>query len=447
MTTEPISNGARSAADPRSADRAGSAWRATGSRRWARMLPIAFVTYSLAYLDRSNFSIAQAGGLAEDLHLTNATAGLVGASFFLGYFLLQVPGVLYAERRSVRDLIFWSVLAWGVLASVQGLLTSTTALIVVRFALGAVEAAVLPAMVVLLARWFTKRERGQANAFLILGNPVTILWLSVLSGYLIEFTSWRGMFVIEGLPAVLWAFYFRARVHDHPHQAAWLDPAERAAVERELAAEQETLRETVGTASYATALRSAPVLLLCAQYLLWSLGVYGFVFWLPSIVKAGSAAGIGTTGLLSAVPYAFAVLAMIVNSRGSDRAESRRRFVWPWLLVGALAFYGSYLLGAHHFWPSFLLLIVAAIGMYAPYGPFFAMIPELLPGKTAAVAVALINAFGALGGFLGTYLVGWLNTATGGNSAAFLLLGLTMAASAVIVLAVRRPAGSHASRA
>lgn len=436
MTSEPKRSAANSAVRPTPTAPNGAV---PGSSRWTRMLPIAFVTYSLAYLDRSNFSIASAGGMSKELHMTSATAGLVGASFFLGYFLLQVPGMLYAERRSVRSLIFWCVLAWGVLASLQGLLTSTTALIGVRFLLGAVEAAVLPAMVVLLSRWFTKRERGQANAFLILGNPVTVLWLSVLSGYLIELTSWRGMFVIEGVPAVLWAFYFRAQVYDHPREAPWLPAAECEVVEQTLAAEQESLRATVGSASYSTALRSPPVLLLCAQYLLWSIGVYGFVFWLPSIVKAGSSSGIGTTGLLSAIPYVFAVLAMILNSRSSDRSEVRRRFIWPWLLIGSLAFYGSYLLGPNHFWLSFMLLIIAAAGMYAPYGPFFALIPELLPGKVAAIAVALINAFGALGGFLGTYLVGWLDTVTGTSSAAFLLLALTMAAAAAVVLLVRQP--------
>lgn len=142
-----------------------------GRQRWLRLIPIVFVTYSLAYLDRSNFSIAAAGGMSEELGMTSATSGLVAASFFLGYFLLQVPGVMYADRRGVRTMIFYSVLAWGLLAAAQGVLSSVAALVVVRFLLGAVEAAVLPALVVLLARWFTKAERGRANAFLILGNP------------------------------------------------------------------------------------------------------------------------------------------------------------------------------------------------------------------------------------------------------------------------------------
>ncbi|MEV5297144.1 MFS transporter [Amycolatopsis methanolica] len=415
-----------------------------GRQRWLRLIPIVFVTYSLAYLDRSNFSIAAAGGMSEDLGITSSTSGLIAASFFAGYFLLQVPGVLYADRRSVRDLIFWSVLAWGALATLQGLLSSVPLLIVVRFLLGAVEAAVLPALVVLLARWFTKAERGRANAFLILGNPVTVMWLSAASGYLIEATSWRGMFIIEGVPALIWAFYFRAQVRDRPADAPWLAPAEREAVDTAIAAEQAELASTADTPGAGAhplreALRTPAVLILSAQYLLWSIGVYGFVFWLPSIVKAGSSAGIGATGLLSAVPYAFAVVAMLLNSRRSDRTHRRIRYVWPWLLGGAVTFYGSYLAGHDAFWLSFPLLVLAGIAMYAPYGPFFAMIPELLPRRTAGVSVALVNAAGALGGFLGTYLVGWLRTATGTDAAAFLMLAGTMAASALVLLAVRTP--------
>lgn len=401
-----------------------------GRQRWARMLPIAFVTYSLAYLDRSNFSIGVAGGMKDDLGLHGSTSALIGASFFLGYFLFQVPGAIYAERRSVKTLIFWSLIAWGVLASAQGLLSSATALVVVRFFLGVVEGAVLPAMVILLSRWFTSSERGQANSVLILGNPVTVLWLSVLSGYLVDLTSWRGMFVLEGVPAVLWAFYFRAKVADSPEQSSWLDPAERDDVVRRLGEEQ---REIVPVSGYTAAFRSRAVVLLCVQYLLWSLGVYGFVFWLPTIVKAGSGAGIGTTGLISAAPYLLAAVLMLVTSRLSDRSGHRGRHIWPWLALGAVGFYGSYLAGTAHFWPSFVLLLIAGGAMYAPYGPYFAFIPELLPRREAGPSVALINSFGALGGFVGTYVVGWLNDATGGKNVSFLVLSVSLAAAAAVM--------------
>jgi sugar phosphate permease len=414
-----------------------------GRARWARLLPIAFVTYSLAYLDRSNYSIGVAGGMKTDLHLDAGVSALLGALFFLGYFLFQVPAGVYAERRSARNLIFWSLIAWGVLASLQGVVSSVPWLMVVRFLLGVVEAAVLPAMVIFLSHWFTKAERGRANTYLILGNPVTVLWLTAVSGYLVEATSWRWMFIIEGVPAIIWAFVFRALVSDHPHEAAWLSKDERGYVEDALDAEQ---RSMTPAASLWSALRSRNVVILSVQYFLWSLGVYGFVFWLPSIVKAASGAGIGMTGLISAIPYVFAVLFMVVNSRFSDLSGHRNRYVWPWLALSAVAFYGSYLLGTKNFWAAFVLLVIAGAAMYAPYGPFFAAIPELMPRDVAGPAIALVNSFGALGGFVGSYFVGWLDGATGSSSASFLLMAASLAGSAVLIPFVRpraaAPSGS-----
>jgi hypothetical protein len=123
------------------------------------------------------------------------------------------------------------VLAWGVFASAQGAIPWLWLLMLDRFLLGVVEAAIIPAMLILLTHWFTAPERGRANTVLILGNPITVMWLSAVSGYLIEATSWRWMFLVEGLPAIAWAFAFRALVQDRPADAAWLDPADRAALD------------------------------------------------------------------------------------------------------------------------------------------------------------------------------------------------------------------------
>jgi len=172
------------------------------SARWRRLIPIAFITYSFAYVDRSNYSIGAAGGLVDKLHITSAQSGLLGGLFFIGYFLFQVPAGSFAERRSIKSLMFWSLIAWGVLAALQGVVTTYWLLLVVRFLLGVVEAVVLPAMLVFLSHWFSKAERGRADTFLILGNPVTLLWMSVVSGYLVAALGYQWMFIIEGLPAV-----------------------------------------------------------------------------------------------------------------------------------------------------------------------------------------------------------------------------------------------------
>ena len=406
--------------------------RPSTSVRWRRLLPIVFVTYSLAYLDRSNYSIGAAGGLEQGLHITSATSALLGALFFLGYFLFQIPAAHYAERGSVKRLIFWCLIGWGIFASLQGVLPWVPALMVDRFLLGVVEAAIMPAMLVFLIHWFTSRERGRANTVLILGNPITVLWLSALSGWLVSVTSWQWMFIIEGLPAIVWAFVFAALTADRPADAHWLPAQERDALTEALREEQQHLPEVAG---YLQALRSRAVVVLSVQYLLWSVGVYGFVFWLPTIVKAGAGVGIAATGLLSAVPYVLAVVLMLVASYGSDATGRRRIFVWPFLLVAALAFGGSYLLGAGHFWPSFALLVLAGGCMYAPYGPYFALIPELVPQNVAGASMALVNSFGALGGFVGAYVVGWLNGSVG-SGPAFVFMAASLLLAAGLMLAV-----------
>jgi sugar phosphate permease len=404
-------------------------------RRWVRLMPAIFVTYSFAYVDRANYGFGAASGMAADLHVGGETNALLSALFFLGYFLFQIPGAIYAERYSAKRLVFWSMIAWGLLASATGLLHDIWLLAIDRFLLGVVESAVLPAMLILLSHWFTRQERSRANTILILGNPITVLWMSVVSGYLVQAIGWRGMFIVEGVPPILWALIWWRLVEDEPSRAAWLGDGAQEITDR-LAAEQQGLAPV---RNYAAAFRTPAVLLLTAQYLFWSIGIYGFILWLPSMLKTGSSLGIVAIGWLSSVPYLAAALLMIGTSFVSDRALVRRGVVWPFMLLGSVALYGSYTTGGANYWLSYALLVVAGAAMYAPYGPFFAWITELLPRNVAGGAIALINSFGALGSFIGTYFVGFLNGRTGSDAASFLFMAGSLLAAALLTLAVRPP--------
>ncbi len=399
--------------------------------RWYRLIPIAFITYSLAYLDRANFSFGVAGGMEKDLNITAATSSLLGSLFFLGYFFFQIPGALYAANKSAKKLIFWSLILWGALAMATGMISNINYLIVIRFMLGVVESAVMPAMLILLSRWFTKSERSRANTFLILGNPATILWMSILSGYLINSVGWRWMFIIEGAPAIIWAFFWWRLVDDKPKDAAWLSSDDKQALETQMQKEQQGIKPVK---NYLEAFKSKVVILLCLQYALWSIGVYGFVMWLPSIIKAAPNMNIVDTGWLASIPYLFAIIGMLSASYFSDKTLNRKAFVWPLLLVGAVAFYGSYLLGTNDFWFSFILLTIAGAAMYAPYGPFFAIIPEILPSNVTAGAMAIINSFGALGSFIGSYVVGYLNATTGEFGASYIFMAGSLFISAILTI-------------
>ena len=306
-------------------------------RRWWTIMPIVFITYSLAYLDRANFGFASAAGINQDLGISKGLSSLIGALFFLGYFFFQIPGAIYAERRSVKKLVFWSLILWGGCAALTGMVSNIPSLMVIRFVLGVVEAAVMPAMLIFISNWFTKRERSRANTFLILGNPVTVLWMSVVSGYLVHSFGWRQMFIAEGAPAIIWAICWWFIVQDKPQQVSWLTQQQKDDLAETLRAEQAAIKPV---RNYSEAFRTPAVIKLCAQYFCWSIGVYGFVLWLPSILKNGSSLGMVETGWLSALPYLAATIAMLAASWASDKLNRRKVFVWPFLLIGAVGVRG-----------------------------------------------------------------------------------------------------------
>ena len=325
--------------------------------RWWRLMPIIFITYSLAYLDRANYGFAAAAGINDDLGITKGTSSLIGALFFLGYFFFQVPGSIYAVRKSVRKLIFVCLILWGMCAALTGMVSNIPSLMAIRFVLGIIEAAVMPSMLIYISTWFTKAERSKANTFLILGNPVTVLWMSIVSAHLIDLYGWREMFVIEGLPAVLWAVIWWILVRDKPSEVKWLTDAEKAEFQAVMDKEQQNIKPM---RNYGEAFRSGNVIKLCAVHALWSIGVYGFMMWMPSIIKASGNVDIVSVGWLAAIPYFVAIAMMLIVSFYSDKLQNRKLFVWPLLLIATIAFFTAYLLGAEHFWICFILLSITA---------------------------------------------------------------------------------------
>jgi sugar phosphate permease len=403
-------------------------------KRWLYILPSVFITYSLAYLDRANYGFGAAAGLARTLKISDSESALLGSLFFLGYFLFQIPGAAFAQRRSARILVFIALVSWGILASLTGVIRSFWLLAVDRLLLGVAESFILPAMLILLTNWFTRSERSRTNTLLVLGNPTTVLWMSLATGYLIRAFGWQMTFVLEGIPSILWGFVWLFTIRDQPHQAPWLNAASCGLLKDQLEREQWLLPKVE---SMTAALRHPSVILLTVQYFFWSLGVYGFVLWLPSVIQKGALRGIAITGLLSSVPYIFAILLMLFVGHFSDKSFRRKRFIWPFLIVSGIALFGSYITAGVSFWWAYAFLIVAGGTMYAPYGPFFAIVPEILPRNVAGEVTALVNSCGALGGFAGTWFVGLLAARTGNSRAGFLLMSLSLVLSGVIIFCMR----------
>lgn len=412
-------------------------------RRWLYLMPVVFVTYSLAYLGRSNFGFGAAAGLARTLNITDSQVAFLSSAFFLGYFLFQVPAAAYAIRKSATRLVFIALISWGILSALTGVIRDYWLLVADRLMLGIAESLILPSMLILLTNWFTRAERSRANAVLILGNPVTVTWMAAVTGYLIRAAGWQLTFILEGIPSVLWAFVWIVVARDRPTQARWLTPDVSAELTRALEQEQTALPRY---ANWRATLRVPGVILLCMQYFSWSFGVYGLVLWIPAMIHSGLSRGIEAVGLLSAAPFLFGVILMLTVAYFSDRALKRKAFVWPFLIIAGIALFGSYVSAGQNFWLSYAALIVAGGAMYAPYGPFFAIVPEMLPGNVAGEVIALVNSFGALGGFAGTWLVGWLQALTGNSRDGFLSMSIALLVAGVITLCLPGPARQPRSR-
>jgi len=246
--------------------------------------------------------------------------------------------------------------------------------------------------------------------------------------------GWQEAFIYEGLPSVAWAFLWLLIVRDRPQNTPWMGQPARDELQRRLVREQQAI---AGTADLRSALKHGNVRWLCGQYFAWSVGVYGFVLWLPTIVRQGSSSSIQATGLLSAAPYLLAILLMLPVAHFSDKTLRRRSLIWPFLTLSGAALLISCFTIQHNFWTAYVFLVLAGGCMYAPYGTFFAIIPEIMPDTVAGEVIALINSFGALGAFFGAWLVGQLRASTGNSRAGLFFMALALLLSGLMILGLR----------
>ncbi|HTX54479.1 MAG TPA: MFS transporter [Candidatus Baltobacteraceae bacterium] len=395
-----------------------------------RIIPVAVVTYVLAYVDRINVAMVLPY-VDRSFGLTNADVGFAAGIFFVGYMLLQIPAGMLAYRWGARRVVAILMILWGLSAIATGLVETKNELFVARFVLGVFEGGVWPAVLVLLATWFAPAERARANALWMICLPISAVIMAPITGWLLGILPWRWVFIAEGVPPLMWVVVWLVLIADRPRAAKWLAPEERERLEERLAA------GGPGKAmprSFVTVWTDPRVLWLAAAYFFWMVGFYGYTMWVPSVVK-GLAAGRNSSlvGWIVAVPFAFAIVAMVLNSVWSDRRLKRRAHVWGPLLVGVVGLAGGQWMARS---PAQELgfLVLTAIGVYAPFGPFWAIPSALLPAEVLGAALGIINAIGNLGGFVGPYVVGYIRGQTHGSFAGLLALGASLLVTVVIVV-------------
>ena len=399
-------------------------------QRWVHLIPVAMVMYVLAYVDRINVAMVFPY-IDKSFGLTDADVGFAAGIFFVGYMVLQIPGGMLASRWGARRVVAVLMVLWSLAAIATGLVENRTQLYIARFVLGVFEGGVWPAVLVLLATWFPQDERARANALWMVCLPISAVVMAPLTGCLLGVLPWRWVFIAEGFPPLLWLVVWWVFIADRPRDARWMAPGERRELELRLAAENAAKPPAGG---HLAALTDRRVLWLAVAYFFWMAGFYGYTMWVPSVVKSFAADGRSAlVGWIVAIPFAFAMVAMLLNSAWSDRRLKREAHVWGPLIIGVIGLTGGQW-AARSPLTSLAFLILAAIGVYAPFGPFWAIPSALLPSAVIGSAMGIINAVGNLGGFAGPYVVGFIRGRAHGGFAGLATLSGSLLIAVVIFL-------------
>jgi D-galactonate transporter len=407
------------------------------------LIPFIFICYFFNYLDRVNVGFAKLEML-DALKLSNTVYGLGAGIFFIGYVLSGVPSNLMLHKIGARRWIAVMMIAWGGLSACMLFVTTPTSFYVLRFFTGVAEAGFFPGMVLYFTKWFPAAKRGQVMALFMSAIPVSGLIGGPLSGWMLQHFSggqgglagWQWLFLLQGLPTVALGVAVYFYLSDGVAQAKWLSADEKAAMQTAL---DDDARERSATSAvsqtFAAVLRNGSVWMLGVIYFCIQMGVYALNFWLPSIIKSLGFQSSLTVGWLSAIPYLFACIFMVMVGRSADARRERR-----WHLCGPMLMGLCGLLLAANFSGNAVIVMVgltfATMGTLASL-PMFWPLPAAFLGSTAAAAgLALINSLGQIAGFVSPFLVGWIKDHTGSTDTALYILSSVLFLGALLVLRV-----------
>jgi D-galactonate transporter len=409
-----------------------------------RLIPLMFICYIIAYVDRINIGFAKMQlqeVLGVDDSVFDSLYGIGAGLFFIGYFLFEVPSNLILQRVGARIWIARIMIVWGIVSSAMMFIHNIAGFYTVRFLLGIAEAGFYPGMILYLTYWFPDKERAHTVALFATGTVVAGIIGSPLSGAILELhglggmEGWQWLFLLEGIPAVILGLVVIFALPDRPQKAKWLSSAEKTYVQARL---DEEAVQSRGRAHFklSEAFMSGRIWMLCFIYFLLTVGIYGYEMWLPSIIKEFYLQSYSVVGLINAIPYVVSVVVMLLIGYHSDKTGERRWHV----AISAFAAAAGFALSAYLQNPylAMIALMASLVGLKSAMGPFWALSTTFLSGTAAAGGIALINSVGNLGGFVGPSLVGIVNDRTGSLETSLWILGGALLLMGILVLLMRR---------
>ena len=404
-----------------------------------KLIPFLILLYLVAYIDRSTLGFAKLH-MNADAGISDAAYGFGAGLFFIGYFLLEVPSNLLLTRFGARRWFARILITWGLITVLMSLIRNPTSFYVLRFLLGAAEAGFFPGVLYFLTQWFPVRHRARIIGTFILSQPIALIITGPLAGGLLALEGWGGLhgwqwlFIVTGLPAMLLAWPTLKWLPDSPSQAKWLAPSDAQWLEAQLAQDRQVHQPTQhGNPLHA--LKDRRVVWMAIYYLPFPLSIYGLSLWLPTIIK-GFGVTDQMTGWLSTVPYIFAAAGLWLVPRSADRMNER---YWHIALV---SLFGAFCLALSAAFSTplwqLLALSLTAFAAYSAQAVLWALPGRFLTGASAAAGIAMINAVGNLGGYLGPYAVGRIKESTGSMASALYFLAAVLATVSIMTFFVRR---------
>ena len=404
-----------------------------------RIIPFLVLLYIIAFIDRANIGYA-ALEMNEDLGITPTQFGLIAGLFSIGYFLFEVPSNLLMRKVGARRWIARILVSWGIVAVATGFVQNVVQLGVIRTILGIAEAGFFPAVILYLSYWFPERDRARVVALFMVALPVATVIAGPLSGYILDnihwfgLESWRWIFILQGAPAVALGVISLYVIVDLPNKAKWLAPDEKEWLNATLEHEEAVKVTKHKHQSFLQSLAGAKTLALALIYYSKSVAIYVLAFFTPSIVKGlGENLSNTTVGFLTTIPYICAAIFMVWWAKHSDRKQERR---WHVALPLFTAAAGLILMvfTEDSIVLSLVLLTVVTVAVYATYGPFWSLPSLFMTGSAAAVGMASINSIANLGGFVGPFGFGALQSATGGIYVGLFIVAATLIIAGLLVV-------------
>jgi MFS family permease len=401
-----------------------------------RIIPWLFICYIAAYLDRVNVSFAKLQMQADVPQISDTVFGLGAGIFFLGYFVFEVPSNLLMEKVGARFWIARIMVTWGIVSTAMIFVNSPWVFYGLRLLLGFAEAGFFPGVILYLTYWFPSRRRGEMIALFMLAIALTGVVGAPLSGWILHqfndasgLKGWQILFLLEGIPSIVLGIFVPWLLANGIRSARWLSEEEMQLLERNLQTEDRQ-KESLPLAGI---FFNPQVILFAAIYFCSAMGLYGTGFWIPQLIKNTGVRDLLDVGLLTAIPYGFGAIAMVVLGRSSDRSGKRRLHFALASLLGAAGIVISNLFRQNTL-VAMIGLTLATLGILATFPLFWPMPTEMLAGTAAAAGIAWINSLGNLAGFFGPSIVGWVTDLTKRSDYGLYLVAAALVLGAGLVL-------------